>query len=243
MFVIVNRIPGQVIKPESLIDFGRQESYNGDTYYRGQSGETTVVIISQTDCRSDIETAAERILTSHPIRLVVYVGLATPLVPYLQQGDLVVADRILAWPGDDNVRPDEIILPEDETACVSSEPELVGGVFAVYENLCAGKSNRPQMIIGSVISGNYQPFEKHAAADLHQRYGVIVGDKSCLAIARIARAQDIRFLYLGMVYDGVSDQEFVTMPPISAGHLTAVLRQFIQTRPIATIAPVAIAQP
>ncbi|MDD4051145.1 MAG: hypothetical protein PHR28_04495, partial [candidate division Zixibacteria bacterium] len=73
MFIIVNRIPGQVIRPESLIDFGRQESYNGDVYYRGQSGETTVVIVSQADCRSDIGSATERILASHPIRLAVCV--------------------------------------------------------------------------------------------------------------------------------------------------------------------------
>jgi len=239
MFIIVNRIPGQVIKPESLIDFGRQESYNGDVYYRGQSGETTVIIISQSDCRSNIESVAEGILSSYPIRLAVYIGPATPLVPYLQQGDLVVADRILAWPDDGNGQPDDIILAEDETACVSSEPELVGGVFAVYEKLCAGKSNRPQMIIGSVISGNYQSFEKHAAADMHQRYGVIVGDKNCLAIARMARAQDIRFLYVGMVFEGVSDQGSGAIPQVSAGHLTGVLRRFIQTRPIATVAPIA----
>jgi nucleoside phosphorylase len=239
MLVIVDRIPNRVIEPGLVVDFGRRESYHGNICYRGQSGETTVMIITQADYPAEIESAAARILADHPVELVICVGTATPLVPYLQRGDLVVADRILAWPDDGEIRPDNIVLDESEAACISSEPEIAGGVMAAYEMLCGGKSDRPQLIVGSVVSGNHPVFDKHAAAKLHQRYGVIVGDKGCLAIARTARAQDIRFLYLGMVFDPVSGHDSGLPSPASAGQLTAVLRRFIRTRPIATVAPVA----
>ncbi len=243
MFVVFNRSLGGMITPESLIDFGRMETIDGDTYFRGQIGETTVLFLSQTVAQGDFEATAERILSNHPIRLAVYVGPAAPLVPYLQQGDLIVADRILAWPDGVDSESREIILAEEETSCVISEPELVGGVMAVYEMLYAAKSNRPQMIIGSVVSGEYQPLEKHAAADLHQRYGVIVGDKECLAIARIAQAQETRFLYLGIVSDGIasaSEETDRVLTPAAMEPVTAVLRGFIQTRPIATVASVSV---
>jgi nucleoside phosphorylase len=240
MFVVINRMPGGIFRPQSLIDFGRREAYDGDICFRGQIGETTVLFVSATDGPADFEAVAERILSRNPIRLAVYVGPATPLVPYLQQGDLIVADRILAWPDGDNSSPNEIILAEGEPNCVVSEPELVGGMIAVYEMLYAGRSNRPQMIIGSVVSGDYQTIEQHAAADMHQRYGVIAGDKNCLAMARIAQAQDIRFLYLGMTSDtiAVGDENDGFPTPAAVEPMMAVLQRFIQSRPVATVAPV-----
>jgi hypothetical protein len=233
MFAVISRMPEGMINPQSLIDFGRQETYDGDAYFRGQIGEMTTLLVPQGTNSEGFEAMAERILTRYPIVLAAYLAPAVSLVPYLQQGDLVVADRILPWPENDTSGPFGVILPEEEPACVLAETELVGGTFAAYELLYAGRSDRPQMIIGSVLSGRFPVVEKHVAAELHRQYGIIAGDRDCLAMATMAAGQDIRFLHMGIVSDSPE-----ALNPAAIEPAMAVLRRFLQSRPVATVASI-----
>lgn len=233
MFAVISHLAEGLVNPQSLIDFGRREVRDGDAYYRGQIGEMTVLFIPQTGDDPDFETAAERILTRHPVLVAAYVGPATPFVPYLQHGDLVVADRILPWPDNDTPGSLGLVLPETAPDCVIGETELVGGTFAAYELLYTTRSDRPQMIIGSVLSGRYPAVEKHMQADLRRQYGVVVGDNACLPLARVTNTLGIRFLYLGIVADNPN-----ALTPSVAEPAMAVLRRFFQTRPVAMVASV-----
>lgn len=231
MFAVISRMPEGMVNTQSLVDFGRQEAHDGDTYVRGQIGEMTVIYIPPTAAGGDFEAMVGRILTRNPILLTAYLGPATALVPYLQQGDLVMADRILNWPDDEAADPFGIILSEEEPGCFVAETELVGGAYAAYELLYSGRSDRPQMIIGSVLSGRFPAAERHTAADLHRQYGIIAGDRDCLTMARLAAEQDVRFFYLGVVSDSPDGLTPATVEPAMA-----VLRRFFQSRPVATVA-------
>jgi adenosylhomocysteine nucleosidase len=182
-----------------------QRTYAGIAFWPGKINDAAVVLA---DIGSDtIRAAAATQIAIDRLGVgeVISVGSAQPLVPYLQEGDLVVGKRLWQFdPGRVSRNEDTVDLFDDESI-ISSDYGLIRRLEDAYKGLFAGQSSRPQMIAGTVISDNKRAFGKNTMSYLHRRFGAVALDRTGAAMAEVCCINDVSLVVLRTIAEVHSD--------------------------------------
>ncbi len=173
-----------------------QQTYAGIAFWPGKIDAAAVVLA---DIGSDTVRAAaatQIAIDRFGVGEIISVGPAQPLVPYLQEGDLVIGERLWQFDSGRVNRNDDTVDLFDDESIISSDYGLIRRLEDSYKRLFAGQSSRPQMIAGTVISDNKRAFGKNTMSFLHRRFGAVALDRIGAAMAEVCCINDVSLVVM-----------------------------------------------
>jgi adenosylhomocysteine nucleosidase len=185
---------------QSLTEIKSRVSYAGMEFSTGIFENSEVVLVCTGMGQIPTTVAAQIAIDRFDARLVISGGPAAPLVPYLQQGDMVVADKSIQYDTEKGVLYQNNEIPGDSSA-LASGPELTTRLTEAYNAFFGGKSSRPQLVVGAVISSDRIIRERRTIGLLLRDYGAVALDRDGATLARVCKMNSIPFILLRTIVD------------------------------------------
>ena len=176
-------------------------SVAGMKFLTGRLGDIPVTAVGfRGDC-DRVTLAAQLMIDRFNVTTVVLLSPGEPLVPYLQAGDLVAAERILVSDFLTAGMNDGAETPLRAITVTTIAAEIIEHATQAYETVFAGKSNRPQMIVGSALSAKRLAPDWKTAARLYRESGIVAAAPELSAVAEACRPNDIPLFILLYISD------------------------------------------
>ena len=141
------------------------------------------------------------IITRRDITTLIHIDGACPIVPYLQHGDMVVADSLIKYNSDGPSGLGNSPLNRDDRSKSPLDQTLMSQVMKTYETLFFGRSNRPQLIRGRVVTTENGTADKKALAKLQRLLGGMAVDRNGAMVEDFCRSKNILLLLLRVIID------------------------------------------
>jgi adenosylhomocysteine nucleosidase len=215
------------LRSEAVIE--SVESYAGLDFYIGTLDSVEIVLACSGIGEVSAAEAARFAIDRFGADTIITTAPAGPLVPYLQQGDIVVADQLREY-NTEYLRTDgqnSEILIEGEYECDSG---LLARIADAYEGVFGKKSNRLQLIQGAVISSDCVISDRKTIGRLQREFGAVAVDREGAATARLCREKDVPFLVIRTIVDcpdGDFHNRFDTQLQVIPEYITAIVRHVI----------------
>ncbi len=182
---------------ESRIKMNVPEIVKGMRVYTGRLNQTEITMAAGE--RGRMTETAEVLLERFELDCLIQIDLAMPLVPYLQQGDIVIAENMFQFPANPPLRESDSQQIPITMQGIDGDLSLARKVKDVYDIDFAGKSNRPELIIGTIVSNDREISDKRIIATLQREFGAVAMDVDGATVARICRKYHCSFLGLRAV--------------------------------------------
>jgi adenosylhomocysteine nucleosidase len=186
-------------------DIRTTETYAGKKYFLGMLDGADVILTYTGVGRIAAAVTTQILFDRFDVDEMILTGTASPLVPYLQQGDVVVCER--AWQfdpahiaepdGGDDAAMNGSIIPADEA--------MVRRITDAYREMYSQMSNRPQLIAGTIVSDDRAIFDRRVIALLHRELGAVAVDRESATVAEVCRMNERRFAVVHTIVDTVLD--------------------------------------
>ena len=200
-------------------------------FYLGEINDTRILLADASAVEKGIVAAGGIGIDRFGADTVIFTGVAAPLVPYLQHGDMVVADKLMQIGGRPETIPDEP-QPDEEMSMIYADTGLIQQVCQAYESLFSGKSNRPELVKGTVVSVDSDVFDRKSSGRLQREYGAIAVNKDGASAARLCMMKRKPFLVMCTIADPPAptgrapfDSHLSAFPP----HMVDVLEAALTT--------------
>ena len=166
--------------------------------------QSTVAVFCQPNESGD---AAERLIYKFNAEHIILVGSAVPLVPYLQKGDIVLSEEILRLDETHDICTSAELNSEFPDRPIKTDAQLVERIRQTFSTDYSGKSNRPELISGLILSCNRPITDRRQIASIHRELGAVAISRESAALARICKQNDIRFNSIHVVIDTIDDRQ------------------------------------
>ncbi len=170
--------------------------------FSGQLNGADVALAVCTEGR--MADAGEVLFNRCKIDCLIQIDLAVPLVPYLQQGDIVIVENVFQY-------PENLLLTDSDSQKIPvSMTEIAGDLLLAqrikdtYDINFSGKSNRPEMIIGTVVTSSQILNNRRVIASLQRDFGAVAVDREGSAVGLVCRKHDCSFLGVRAVTEKLS---------------------------------------
>jgi len=214
----------------SYAEIDHSEEHAGITFHVGMMDGSEVVIAQCGIGKVSAAVTTQILIDRFEVERIILTGLAGALVPYLQQGDIVASKFLVQYDVDLTVFGRRLGDVPAVGRMLEADADMVRLVTDAYDAIYAGKSNRPQMIVGTVVSGDSFISDKRTIAWLQREFGAVATEMEGAAVAQVCQMNGKPFLVLRTISDDASDEAVMQfennleMAPINT---FALLRQFI----------------
>lgn len=239
MIAIIGPGEDEIGPLRSRIELERVRTVAGIAYYRGVIEGSELVLACSGPGRIPTAVALQAAFDLLEADAVVHIGAAAPLVPYLQHGDIVLAEKQIQcevrFPG--SRRGDEKAIIGRASAVADSN--MVTRAQDTYGALFAGKSNRPQLVTGTVISADREITDRKTIGRLQHDFGAVAADREGATAAMVCRMNGRPYLAVRTIVDVIDRQSPRTPdsePAARFQHAAALVERLV-TEP----APVSVA--
>lgn len=217
-----------------------EQIHAGIPYYPGMIDGAAAVLADIGADPIRAAAATQIALDRFGVDEVIAIGPTHPLVPYLQEGDLVIGERLWQFDPDRVGRPDEAVDLFDDESIISSDYGLIRRLEDAYKSRFAGQSSRPQLISGAIVSDERRTFGKKTAGFLHRRFGAVALDRTGAAMANVCCMNDVALVVFRTVTElptptktGEESPQFMAGPDWAVD----VIREVIVARTPVSAAP------
>jgi len=230
MIAIIGVAREEIAYFKSLTSVNLEQNYAGMDFYSGKMAEVEVVLACSGMGKVPAAIAIQVAIDRFSADTIIASGPAGPLVPYLQQGDMVIADRLIQYNPDLQIsaKPGRDILTGD--SLITADPGFIGRMTDSYNDVFGGKSNRPQLVMGTVISGDDAITDRKTVGRLLRDFGVVAIDRNGATMARVCRMNQKPFLLIRTIVD-TPDGEFYnyfdSQLQVVPEYITALVGHFI----------------
>jgi adenosylhomocysteine nucleosidase len=177
------------------------ETYAGMKFYWGKLGEESAVIVQSGAGKVNAAIAAQILVDRYNIDRMIFTGPAGALVPYLQRGDLVAANYLVQYDIDLTSFGRHVGEVPSVGRMIEADSEMLKQVTDAYDAVFSGMSNRPQMIIGTVVSGDRFISDRKTIAWLQREFGAVATEMEGAAVAQVCQMNDKPFLVIRTISD------------------------------------------
>ncbi len=216
-------------------EIGRSERYAGMKFFLGAIDSAEVVLANPGAGRISSAAATQIVIDRFDADQIIFIGPASPLVPYLQHGDLVVGERLWQFEADRIAADQPSGDAETDGVMVSADRTMLQQVETAYRELFSRKSNRPQLISGTIVSDNHGLFSKKTISLLHREFGAIAVDHAGATVAEVCHMNARPFAVIRVIRDVPAESEGIEAAAgleVVPEHLAAlVCDAFIEKQP------------
>jgi nucleoside phosphorylase len=162
---------------------------------------TEALLVSANSRNGHSPAALKTIIARFKVSTLIHIDSAYPIVPYLQHGDMVVADSLIVCHFDGPSGFGRYSPVADDGSKSSLDRTLMLQVMKAYETLFSGRSNRPQLIQGRVVTTEDWTTDKKALAKLQRILGGMAVDRNGAMVENLCRTNDIPLLLMRVIID------------------------------------------
>ncbi|MFH1700009.1 MAG: 5'-methylthioadenosine/adenosylhomocysteine nucleosidase [Candidatus Zixiibacteriota bacterium] len=208
----------------------KKYKYAGIDFYRGMIDDEPAVIVQCGIGKVNAAFSTQILLKRFDIDRVVLTGVAGPLVPYLQQGDIVAANYLIQHDSD----PAAFELRQGERTSagrmLEADPSMLRRMNEAYNSTYGCQTNRPQMVVGTIISGHIFISDRKTIAFLHREFGAVAADLEGAAVAHVCQLNSVPFIVIRTISDessGNANGQFKTFLDMAPINVFAMIRNFL----------------
>jgi adenosylhomocysteine nucleosidase len=223
----------------SYAEIEKKYKYAGMDFCLGNIDEKPVVIVQCGVGKVNAAVSTQILIDKFEIDGILLTGLAGTLVPYLQQGDIVAANYLVQHDVDLTAfgrRPGE--LPS-VGRMLEADPGLLRRMNDAYDSVYGDQPNRPQMVVGTIISGDKFISDKKTIASLQREFGAVAAEMEGAAVAHVCQLNSVPFLVIRTISDDSSSNatgQFKVSLENAPVNVFAMIRDFLK---VETLQPVA----
>jgi adenosylhomocysteine nucleosidase len=230
MIAIIGMAQEEIGYFKSMAEISAQVTYAGMEFYSGRLEGTPVVMVCSPMGKVPLAVAAQIVIDRFEAEMVIVSGPAGPLVPYLQQGDMVIADRLIQHDAKFMTNPEAGNRIVSSRSLVAVRADLLTRITEAYNDVFGGKSNRPQLVMGTVVSSDQPVLDRRTVGLLQRDYGAVAIDRDGATAARVCRMNEKPFILIRTVVDSPDgdfyncfDSQLQVVPE----YITALVKRFI----------------
>ncbi len=215
----------------SYADIEQISEYAGMVFHCGRIEEMPIVIVKCGVGKVNAAVSTQILIDRFNVNGIVFTGLAGALVPYLQQGDIVVANNLIQYDVDLSAFGRRIGDVPSVGRIMEADAVMIRAFTSAYDEIFGGKSNRPQMIVGTVVSGDKFISDIKTIAWLQREFGAIATEMEGAAVAQVCRMNTIPFLVIRTISDGADENaaaEFDRLLEMAPINTFALIRQVVK---------------
>lgn len=215
-----------------------ERSFAGMSFFSGILAETEVVMVCSDIGKLPVAIATQIAIDRFEVDSLIVTGPAGPLVPYLQQGDMVIADRLIQYDSNQPKSENSGNNTWSDKSPIRTDSALLTRVSESYHGIFGGKSSRPQLVVGTVVSCDFPLTDRKVIGQLQRDYGVVAIDREGAVVARVCRANEKPLLLIRTVVDtpdGNFYNQFDAQLQVVPEYITALVKGVIaapQTAPV-----------
>jgi hypothetical protein len=161
---------------------------------------------------------------------IVFSTRAKSLVPYLQAGDFVIANRILPFTGHPGNMDGKVGGLEKDNQKLKVDMIMADRLAEAYSLAFDGRSDRPELVVGGIISGEIGAAAGIEAARLYREFGVVAADREAAEAA--GQCQDNGFVSICTIVDDleVGSDPLQQRRKIPYADLFTILVRYLESR-------------
>ncbi|MEE9441180.1 MAG: 5'-methylthioadenosine/adenosylhomocysteine nucleosidase [candidate division Zixibacteria bacterium] len=222
----------------SYAEIEKEYRFAGMDFYRGTIDEEPVVIVQCGVGKVNAAISTQILIDRFDVDSVLLTGLAGSLVPYLQQGDIVAANYLVQHDVDLTAfgrRPGE--LPS-VGRMIETDPGMLKRMNDAYDAVYGEQPNRPQLVVGTIISGDKFVSEKKMIASLQREFGAVGTEMEGAAVAHVCQLNTVPFLVICTISDDSSSHatgQFKVSLENAPINVFAMIRHFIGIENLQTV--------
>jgi adenosylhomocysteine nucleosidase len=194
MLAILGSSGEEIAYLKEQLDVNEEHIHAGISFHSGTIDQASIVVAEAGTGRVRVAAATQIVLDRFDADEVVLVGSAQPIVPFLQQGDLVIGERLWQFDATHIASIDEETDVLDDDSTIAADPGLVRRLDSAYKGLFSHQSDRPQLISGMIVSDDHRRFGKKMIGTLHRRFGAVAVDYTGAAAAEVCCMNDVSFV-------------------------------------------------
>lgn len=222
----------------SYAEIEKKYKYAGMDFYQGNIDEVPVVIVQCGVGKVNAAISTQILIDKFDIDSVLLTGLAGSLVPYLQQGDIVAANYLVQHDVDLTAfgrRPGEI---PSVGRSLEADPDMLRRMNEAYDSIYGDMPNRPQLVVGTIISGDKFISDKKSIASLQREFGAVATEMEGAAVAHVCQLNSIPFLVIRTISDDSTTNatgQFKVSLENAPVNVFAMIRSFIASEKLETV--------
>ncbi|MCK5127715.1 MAG: 5'-methylthioadenosine/adenosylhomocysteine nucleosidase [candidate division Zixibacteria bacterium] len=208
----------------------KTKSFAGMKFYQGQIDDNDVVLVKCGIGKVHAAVSTQILIDKFDVDEIILAGLAGAVVPYLQQGDIVMANFLVQHDVDLTAfgrRRGEV---PSVGRMLESDPGMLKRMNDAYDEVFGGRSNRPQMVVGTIVSGDSFISDKGTISGLQREFGAVAAEMEGAAVAQVCQMNSRPFVVIRTISDNASDDakdQFVSNLDMAPINTFAMIRRYI----------------
>ncbi len=233
MIGLIGAMEEEISLFQEYADITKTKTIAGMKFFHGTIDDSEVVLVKCGVGKVHAAVSTQILIDKFGVDEVVLAGLAGSLVPYLQQGDIVMANFLVQHDVDLTAFGRRRGDVPSVGRMLESDPTMLKRMNDAYDDIFGGRSNRPQMVVGTIVSGDRFISDKATIAGLQREFGAVATEMEGAAVAQVCQMNSRPFVVVRTISDDASsdatDQfsKNLEMAPINT---FAVIRQFLTAR-------------
>lgn len=214
MIGIIGAMDEEIIHYKNNIDIESSREYAGITYYTGKIYDNDVVLVKSGIGKVHAAIATQIMIDRFNVNSIIFTGLAGALVPYLKIGDVVIANFLVQHDVDLTAfgrRTGEI---PSIGRMVEADPEMIDSIGKIYDKHCGNDNVCPQLIVGTIASGDSFISDRNKITWLQREFGAIAAEMEGASVAQVCQMNKIPFVILRTISDSANENAAVDFSSI-----------------------------
>lgn len=215
---------------QDYADIEKKKNIAGMTFYVGKIDDRDVVMVRCGVGKVHAAVSTQILIDHFDVDEIILAGLAGSVVPYLQRGDIVMANYLVQHDVDLTAFGRRLGEVPSVGRMMEADPALLRRMNTAYDEVFGGRSDRPQMVVGTIVSGDRFISDKNVIAALQREFGAVATEMEGAAVAQVCLMNSRPFVVVRTISDDASEgagdkfDHSLEMAPINT---FAVIRRFL----------------
>lgn len=239
MIAIISGIENEITLLRSRMDEIREEATVDYRHAIGSIHNTDCVLVHVDKIKTAIPEIIKKVIEDFSPEAIVVSDIARPLVPYLQQGDMVIPEQVLTLDAQSVGVEAQTGTAGNQTLASSADAGLLERFQAAYAMELGAKSNRPQLLTGLIISGVEDISDRKVLGRLHRDFAALALDPEADAINHLLQDSCLPYLMVRTIMEPMdSSDDDTSRILVMPEYFVSVISRFLavpQPQPISVI--------
>lgn len=189
----------------SYADIDFTQRYAGMDFHKGNIEGGEVVIVQCGIGKVSAAVSTQILIDRFDIDMVILTGLAGSLVPYLQQGDIVVSNYLVQYDVDLTAFGRRVGELPEVGRMIEADPQIVNRITEAYDTVFGGRPDRPQLVVGTVVSGDRFVSDKKKISWLQREFGALATEMEGAAVGQVCYLNKLPFAVIRTISDDATE--------------------------------------
>lgn len=215
---------------QDYADVVKKQTIAGMKFYSGKIDDSEIVIVKCGVGKVHAAVSTQILIDKFEVDEIILAGLAGSVVPYLQKGDIVMANFLVQHDVDLTAFGRRLGEVPSVGRMLEADPGMLKRMNMAYDEVFGRRSDRPQLVVGTIVSGDRFVSDKAVISALQREFGAVATEMEGAAVAQVCLMNDKPFVVIRTISDDASEgagEQFNNTLEMAPINTFAVIRRFL----------------